>query len=135
MRSAAKRKAVKKRKPPKAPAQPKEALEEVARLVQRIKRLLPPEAGKRLELAIRQHGTRVGTTAKFNISIEKSLADDIREAAAKESEGNVSAWLAKVAEEGLRRLELKAVVEEDAARFGPVTEDEREAIRREWPRD
>ena len=77
--------------------------------------------------------TRSGTTEKFNISVERSLAESVRAAADRHAEGNVSAWFAMVAAEGLRQEELRALVAENAAKYGPVTEAELEELRKRWP--
>jgi hypothetical protein len=73
-------------------------------------------------------------TERFAISMDAGLAQNIREAAERDAEGNVSAWLAKAAARELRRSALRALVAEEEARNGPITEAEMAEIRRRLDR-
>jgi hypothetical protein len=71
---------------------------------------------------------------KMAVSFDPELAEGIRRAAAAETGGNVSAWLAKHAEAGLRSRTLMEAIAEYEAVAGEITEAELEAVRGEWPR-
>lgn len=71
---------------------------------------------------------------KMAISFPPELAEQVRQAAAIEEGGNVSAWLAKQAVVGLRQRALLEAVGRYEAEAGVITEAELEAVRREWPR-
>jgi hypothetical protein len=71
---------------------------------------------------------------KIAVSFDAKLAEDVRRAAEAETGGNVSAWLAKAAEAGLRQRDLVFAVVDYEAEAGEITEGELEAVRREWPR-
>jgi hypothetical protein len=73
-------------------------------------------------------------TDRFAISMDSVLAQDIRDAAERDAEGNVSAWLAQAAARELRRSALQALVAEEEARNGPITEQELAEVDRRWPR-
>jgi hypothetical protein len=72
---------------------------------------------------------------KLAVSLEEELADQIVEAAEKDTAGNVSAWLAQAARERLRQAAARRLLEDHVAKQGPITEEERARVRREWPRD
>jgi hypothetical protein len=73
-------------------------------------------------------------TERFAISVDSALAQDIRDAAERDAEGNVSAWLAQAAARELRRSALQALVAEEEARNGPITDEELAEVDRRWPR-
>lgn len=65
--------------------------------------------------------------------MDSELATGIREAAEREADGNVSAWLAQAAARELRRSALRAALAEFEAENGPITEAEMAEARRLWP--
>jgi hypothetical protein len=69
------------------------------------------------------------------ISFDEELAKEVAEAAEQDAEGNVSAWLARAARERLRRAAARRLLDELVAEHGPITDDEREQVRRQWPQD
>jgi hypothetical protein len=71
---------------------------------------------------------------KLAISLDGTLARDVKRAAKKESEGNISAWLADAARLRLRQLAAKEALRAYEAEAEPITEDERREARRLWPR-
>ena len=81
-------------------------------------------------------GKSIGTmpAEKLAISFAAPLAADVRLAAAQQTDGNVSAWLAEAAREQLRQMHLKAAIEAYEAEHGVITEDELAEIRKGWPR-
>ena len=66
--------------------------------------------------------------------MDSELATGIREAAEREADGNVSAWLAQAAARELRRAALRAVIADYEAKHGAITEEEMAEARRRWPR-
>jgi hypothetical protein len=72
---------------------------------------------------------------KLAVWLEEELADQIVAAAEKDTAGNVSAWLAQAARERLRQAAARRLLEEHVAKHGPISEEERARVRREWPRD
>lgn len=72
---------------------------------------------------------------KLAVSLDENLADRVARAAEEDTGGNVSAWLAEAARARLRHAAGRQLLEELVAEQGPITDEEREQVRREWPRD
>jgi len=70
---------------------------------------------------------------KLAVSLEESLADAVTNAAEKDTDGNVSAWLAEAARERLRLQAARQALEAFEAEDGPITAEEREWARKQWP--
>lgn len=71
-------------------------------------------------------------TRKLSVSLPVELAESVRRAAGDQAGGNVSAWLAALAEEELRRQASLAAVREWEREHGEITAEEREEVRRRW---
>jgi hypothetical protein len=71
---------------------------------------------------------------KLAVSFDEDLARAVDEAAEQATEGNVSAWLAEAARARLRHEAGQQLLEELMAGQPPITEVEREQVRKEWPR-
>jgi hypothetical protein len=76
---------------------------------------------------------RVRRKGNLAISFEPTLASQVRDAADKQSDGNVSAWLAEAARERLRLDAGWAYVRDFEARNGAISDDELKEIDRLWP--
>jgi hypothetical protein len=74
-----------------------------------------------------------GTTRKMAVSMEKGLAAEIEAAAAREKDGNVSAWLADSARETLRLRAMDVAIAAHEAEHGPITPAELAEADRLWP--
>lgn len=71
-------------------------------------------------------------TTKLSISFPSELAERVRDLARDEADGNVSAWLAVVAEREVRRAQARASVAEYEAEHGLITDDELAQARERW---
>lgn len=71
-------------------------------------------------------------TKKLSISLPGQLADEVRALAASQAEGNVSAWLARLAEREVRRQQSLEAVREWEAEHGELTKEELAEARRFW---
>jgi hypothetical protein len=67
---------------------------------------------------------------KLSVSFPPDLGDEVREAARRRGQG-LSAWLADAASAKLRSEALADFLDEWEADNGPITEEEREAARRD----
>jgi len=56
---------------------------------------------------------------RLAITFEPPLADEVRRAAELQTEGNVSAWLAKAARDQLRQMHARAAIAAHLAEHGP----------------
>jgi hypothetical protein len=74
----------------------------------------------------------MGRAKKIAVSFDEELAADIAEAAAGETDGNVSAWLASAARAELRRKALREAVAAFEAENGVITDAEVDEARRKW---
>jgi hypothetical protein len=72
---------------------------------------------------------------KLAVSLDEDLAARIVRAADEDTGGNVSAWLAEAARARLRYAAGRQLLKDLVADEGPITDEERERVRREWPRD
>jgi post-segregation antitoxin (ccd killing protein) len=67
---------------------------------------------------------------KISITVDRELLENIRDMAG----ANLSQWFSTAAEERLQRERLRAWVAEEVADHGPIPEDIREEVHRQWPR-
>ena len=74
------------------------------------------------------------TSKKLAVSFEGGLADRVQRAAAEQTAGNVSAWLAEAAREHLRLQAARRFLDEYEAGSGVIRKEEIAEIEREWPR-
>ena len=71
------------------------------------------------------------TVRRFAISMEPSLADEVRARA--DAEGvSVSAWLADAAQREIRHKRLGELLAAEESERGPVTDVERQDVERLW---
>ena len=75
-----------------------------------------------------------GASAKLAISFTPDLAGDVRRAARRATDGNVSAWLAEAARQRLRHEALSEAIDTYEAEHGEITDEELAAIDKVWPR-
>jgi metal-responsive CopG/Arc/MetJ family transcriptional regulator len=72
---------------------------------------------------------------KIAISLEDALAAEVEHAAADETDGNVSAWIAQAARERLAATARRRAMDEAIAAFeaehGVITQDELDTV--PWP--
>lgn len=72
---------------------------------------------------------------KIAISLEEGLAAEVERAAADETDGNVSAWIAQAARERLAATARRRAMDEAIAAFeaehGVITQDELDKV--PWP--
>lgn len=68
------------------------------------------------------------------VSFEPALATQVRDAAEKQSQGNVSAWLAEAARERLRLEAGWQYIRDFEARNGKLTDEELREADQMWPR-
>jgi hypothetical protein len=66
---------------------------------------------------------------KVSITVDHELLETVRRLA----NGNLSQWFTRAAEEKLQRELRRAIVEEDLETYGPVPEDIRQEVLRQWP--
>lgn len=71
-------------------------------------------------------------TQKLSISLPRELAQEVRALADGQAQGNVSAWLARLAEREVRRQRSLAAVAGWEAEQGEITEEELAEARRRW---
>ena len=74
------------------------------------------------------------TAGRLAVSFERSLEKQVRDAAAKEAAGNVSAWLADAARERLRLDAGRQLVTEYEVRHGKISQEALAEVERQWPR-
>lgn len=72
---------------------------------------------------------------KLAISLERSLAEEVRRAAERDTAGNVSAWLSEAARDRLRLAAAREALESFEARAGRLTAAELAEADRVWPAD
>jgi hypothetical protein len=105
----------------------------VSKRVRSKKRVGPGPAVSRIA-AIRASEAQRGTANRLAVSFETGLADQVRRAAARESRGNVSAWLAEAAREHLRLNALGEWLAELDKKHGKVSAEALAEVDRLWPR-
>ena len=69
---------------------------------------------------------------RFAISVEEELAGAIEKAAADESDGNVSAWLARAAQTQLRQRAMREALAAYEAEHGEISAEEVEKAAGLW---
>jgi hypothetical protein len=82
-----------------------------------------------------QPARRAPLAARLAITFEPPLADEVRRAAELQTDGNVSAWLAKAARDHLRKMHARDAVAAHLAEHGPFPPEIIEEGHRQWPRD
>jgi hypothetical protein len=72
-------------------------------------------------------------TREIAVSLEKGLAGAVGDAAARESGGNVSGWLAEADRERLRLTAMREALAAYEAAYGMITEEQLTEADRLWP--
>jgi hypothetical protein len=80
-------------------------------------------------------GKKLSSVDRLAISFEHPLAERVRQAALKATDGNVSAWLAGAASRELQMEGRRELLREYEAVHGVITDEEMAEAQRLWPRD
>ncbi len=82
----------------------------------------------------KKQGKKLSAVDRLAISFEHPLAERVRQAAAKATAGNVSAWLAAAARRELQMEGRRELLREYEAVHGVITDEEMAEAQRLWPR-